>query len=190
MPAFARYCVEDGNAQMSVDLNRPMRSSRSESRCSRRAHLMRIPLHEIRSVYAECCAPENGLLPITGSRGSETALLLSFTGMALLIDPCVGQGTALHLVTSNAQVRRYGDELDAERTRVCIERCRRSNLAPFSANFCKVSMPARPWSCQSFWRGTPEAGLSPIALAEVGGAGSGRSDVGTGFSNRARCACI
>ena len=35
-----------------------------------------------------------------------------------MIDPCVGQGTALHLVTSDAQVRRYGVELDAERARI------------------------------------------------------------------------
>jgi hypothetical protein len=35
-----------------------------------------------------------------------------------VIDPCVGQGTALHLVTSGAQVRRYGIELDAERARI------------------------------------------------------------------------
>ena len=35
-----------------------------------------------------------------------------------MIDPCVGQGTALHLVTSDAPVRRYGVELDAERARI------------------------------------------------------------------------
>ena len=34
------------------------------------------------------------------------------------IDPCVGQGTALHLVTGDAQVLRYGVELDAERARI------------------------------------------------------------------------
>ena len=35
-----------------------------------------------------------------------------------MIDPCVGRGTALHLVTSDAEVRRYGVELDAERARI------------------------------------------------------------------------
>lgn len=35
-----------------------------------------------------------------------------------MIDPCVGQGTALNLVTSDAPVRRYGVELDAERARI------------------------------------------------------------------------
>ena len=44
--------------------------------------------------------------------------LLSFAGPASVIDPCVGQGTALHLVTSEAPVRRYGVELDAERARI------------------------------------------------------------------------
>ena len=34
-----------------------------------------------------------------------------------MIDPCVGQGTALQLVTSDAPVRHYGVELDAERAR-------------------------------------------------------------------------
>jgi len=35
-----------------------------------------------------------------------------------VIDPCVGQGTALQLVTSEAPIRRYGVELDAERARI------------------------------------------------------------------------
>jgi hypothetical protein len=35
-----------------------------------------------------------------------------------VIDPCLGQGTALQLVTSDAPVRRYGIELDAERARI------------------------------------------------------------------------
>jgi hypothetical protein len=43
---------------------------------------------------------------------------LSFSEPASVIDPCVGQGTALQLVTSDAPVRRYGIELDAERARI------------------------------------------------------------------------
>jgi hypothetical protein len=35
-----------------------------------------------------------------------------------VIDPCVGQGTPLQLVTSDTDVRRYGVELDAERARI------------------------------------------------------------------------
>ena len=34
------------------------------------------------------------------------------------MDPCVGLGTALHLLTSNSPVRRYELELDAERSRI------------------------------------------------------------------------
>ena len=44
--------------------------------------------------------------------------LLSFAGLASVIDPCVGQGTALELVTSDAPVRRYGVELNAERAHI------------------------------------------------------------------------
>ena len=32
-----------------------------------------------------------------------------------MVDPCVGQGVALNLLTHGADVRRYGVELDAER---------------------------------------------------------------------------
>jgi predicted RNA methylase len=44
--------------------------------------------------------------------------LLSFAGPASVIDSCVGQGTALQLITSEAPARRYGVELDAERARI------------------------------------------------------------------------
>src|SRR6201996_3240700 len=59
-----------------------------------------------------------GYYPLPEAEGVKLRSLLSFAGPASVIDPCVGQGTALHLVTSNAQVRRYGVELDAERTRI------------------------------------------------------------------------
>ena len=59
-----------------------------------------------------------GYYPLPEAEGVKLRSLLSFTGPASVIDPCVGQGTALHLVTSEAQVRRYGVELDAERARI------------------------------------------------------------------------
>jgi len=59
-----------------------------------------------------------GYYPLPESEGVKLRSLLSFTGPASVIDPCVGQGTALHLVTSDAPVRRYGVELDAERARI------------------------------------------------------------------------
>jgi len=59
-----------------------------------------------------------GYYPLPESEGVKLRSLLSFAGPASVIDPCVGQGTALHLVTSDAQVRRYGVELDAERARI------------------------------------------------------------------------
>ena len=56
-----------------------------------------------------------GYYPLPEAEGVKLRSLLSFAGPASVIDPCVGQGTALHLVTSEAPVRRYGVELDAER---------------------------------------------------------------------------
>jgi predicted RNA methylase len=59
-----------------------------------------------------------GYYPLPESEGAKLRALLSFGGPASVIDPCVGQGTALHMVTSGAEVRRYGVELDAERARI------------------------------------------------------------------------
>jgi len=59
-----------------------------------------------------------GYYPLPDAEGVKFRSLLSFTGPASVIDPCVGQGAALHLVTSDAEVRRYGVELDAERARI------------------------------------------------------------------------
>jgi tRNA1(Val) A37 N6-methylase TrmN6 len=63
-----------------------------------------------------------GYYPLPESEGLKLRALLSFTQPASVIDPCVGQGTALHLVTSDADVRRYGVELDAERARIAGSR--------------------------------------------------------------------
>src|ERR1035438_5017094 len=59
-----------------------------------------------------------GYYPLPEAEGVKLRSLLSFTGPASVIDPCVGQGSALHLVTSDGEVRRYGVELDAERARI------------------------------------------------------------------------
>ncbi|HEY1647426.1 MAG TPA: DUF6094 domain-containing protein [Terracidiphilus sp.] len=59
-----------------------------------------------------------GYYPLPESEGKKLCALLSCANQASVIDPCVGQGTALQLVTSDAPVRRYGVELDAERARV------------------------------------------------------------------------
>jgi hypothetical protein len=59
-----------------------------------------------------------GYYPLPESEGKKLRALLSFPSPASVIDPCVEQGTALHLVTRDAPVRRYGVELDAERARI------------------------------------------------------------------------
>jgi Uncharacterised methyltransferase family (DUF6094) len=59
-----------------------------------------------------------GYYPLSEAEGVKLRSLLSFSEPASVIDPCVGQGTALQLVTSDAPVRRYGIELDAERARI------------------------------------------------------------------------
>ncbi|MGC2225077.1 MAG: DUF6094 domain-containing protein [Methylocella sp.] len=59
-----------------------------------------------------------GYYPLPEREGEKIRALLSFASPASVIDPCVGQGTAFQLVTSDAPVRRYGIELDAERARI------------------------------------------------------------------------
>jgi len=56
-----------------------------------------------------------GFYPLPESEGGKLRQLLSFTGPASVVDPCVGQGVALNLITQGADLRRYGVELDAER---------------------------------------------------------------------------
>jgi hypothetical protein len=56
-----------------------------------------------------------GYYPLPEIEAKTLRSLLSFAHPASVIDPCVGQGTALQLVTSDAPVRCYGIELDAER---------------------------------------------------------------------------
>jgi len=59
-----------------------------------------------------------GYYPLPESEGVNLRSLLSYSQPASVIDPCVGQGHALHLITSDAPARRYGVELDAERARL------------------------------------------------------------------------
>jgi hypothetical protein len=63
-----------------------------------------------------------GYYPLPESEGVKLRSLLSYYQSASVIDPCVGQGTALYLITSDAVVRRYGVELDAERARIASSR--------------------------------------------------------------------
>ena len=56
-----------------------------------------------------------GFYPLPESEAVRLRALLEFTGTASVVDPCVGQGTALEIVTQGAEVRRCGVELDAER---------------------------------------------------------------------------
>jgi len=56
-----------------------------------------------------------GFYPLPVSEGAKLRQLLTFSGPASVVDPCVGQGVALNLITRDADVRRYGVELDAER---------------------------------------------------------------------------
>ena len=59
-----------------------------------------------------------GYYPLPESEGVKLRSLLAYTQPASVIDPCVGQGTALHLITDSSPVRLYGVELDAERARI------------------------------------------------------------------------
>ena len=63
-----------------------------------------------------------GYYPLPEDEGAKLRSLLSFVEPASVIDPCVGQGTALDLVTRDGPVRRYGIELDTERARIANSR--------------------------------------------------------------------
>jgi hypothetical protein len=63
-----------------------------------------------------------GYYPLPESEGVKLRSLLSFAGQASVIDPCVGQGTALQLITRAASVRHYGVELDADRAQIANSR--------------------------------------------------------------------
>jgi hypothetical protein len=79
--------------------------------------LKHMNLHSIeRKLMARSVARlKMGYYPLPESEGTKLRKLLSFAGLASVVDPCAGQGTALNLVTQGAELRRYGVELDAER---------------------------------------------------------------------------
>jgi len=59
-----------------------------------------------------------GYYPLPESEGVKPRSLLTYPQSTSVIDLCVGQGAALHLITINASVRRHGIELDAERASI------------------------------------------------------------------------
>jgi hypothetical protein len=59
-----------------------------------------------------------GYYPLPESEAVRLRALLNFMGSASIVDPCVGQGTALEIISHGADVRRYGIELDAERAAI------------------------------------------------------------------------
>lgn len=63
-----------------------------------------------------------GYYPLPESEGLKLRTLLSFPETASVVDPCAGEGTALHLISRGAQPRCYGIELDAERARIAASR--------------------------------------------------------------------
>jgi hypothetical protein len=69
-----------------------------------------------------------GHYPLPESEGKKLRALLSCANQASVIDPCVGQGTVLQLVASDAPVRRYGVELDSERA-ISSKEWRQSRLS-------------------------------------------------------------
>src|SRR5277367_359729 len=58
-----------------------------------------------------------GFYPLPVTEGERLRNLLAFpqNASASVLDPCVGAGVALHLLTSGANVERHGVELDADR---------------------------------------------------------------------------
>jgi hypothetical protein len=71
-----------------------------------------------------------GYYPLPVVEGEKLRALLSFSQPASVVDPCVGHGTALKLVTSDAPVRLHGVELDADRA----EAAQSSGIATLQGN--------------------------------------------------------
>lgn len=61
-----------------------------------------------------------GFYPLPESEVVRLRAMLKFTGSASVVDPCVGQGAALEIVTHGAEVHRYVVELDAERAAIAL----------------------------------------------------------------------
>jgi hypothetical protein len=100
-----------------------------------------------------------GYYPLPESEGKKLRSLLSFASPASVIDPCVGQGTALQLLTSDAPVRRYGVELDAERARVASSK----GIETIQGNtFDAIAKSEHSPCCTSIRRMTPR--LAPLRI--------------------------
>jgi hypothetical protein len=84
-----------------------------------------------------------GYYPLPESEAVRLRALLQFTGPASVVDPCVGQGTALEIITQGAEVRRYGVELDAERAPLLSRKASR----PFRAMPSTPSPSRSPFRC-------------------------------------------
>ncbi len=56
-----------------------------------------------------------GYYPLPEGEAARLRAMLKFAGPASVVDPCVGQGTALEIITHGTDVHRFGVELDAER---------------------------------------------------------------------------
>ena len=56
-----------------------------------------------------------GFYPLPLSEAQRIRRFLLFPDASSAIDPCVGDGVAFEAITSNADVLRYGVELDAYR---------------------------------------------------------------------------
>jgi Uncharacterised methyltransferase family (DUF6094) len=104
-----------------------------------------------------------GYYPLPESEGKNLRALLAFTEPASVIDPCVGQGTALHLVTGHADVRRYGVELDEERARIASSK----GIETIQGN--AFDAVAKPESFSSLY-------LNPPYDSEIGSVGNRRME--------------
>ena len=63
-----------------------------------------------------------GFYPLPLSEAERIRSFLCFPDASSAVDPCVGDGVAFEAITSGAQVRRYGVELDAYRAEQARER--------------------------------------------------------------------
>ena len=88
------------------------------------------------------------------AEGGKLRALPSFSSTAAVIDPCVGQGTALELVTGDAPIRCHGIELDAESARIAVLKASRPSRETFSTS---LRSPNRSQCCTSIRSMTPRS---------------------------------
>jgi hypothetical protein len=62
-----------------------------------------------------------GYYPLPTEEGRRLRRLIQCDAPFSVLDPCVGTGAALHLITADCDCRRYGIELDAERAQAASE---------------------------------------------------------------------